>query len=156
MNNLPPSLLARAARICFAAVVATACGSGTAPGWTYAPLGPTPSGGAAQTPAASPAGRLIEVATPPDNAEAFVPSTLNAPPATLVTVNYTNNSSLQHNINFFNGPDPTAPSLGASEPVIGPNALRSVTFTTPDSAGDYFFHCDIHPTTMVGTLQIAQ
>ena len=140
--------------ICFAAVIAVACGSGTGPGWTYAPLGPTPSAGASAAP--TPAGVLIEVATPPDSPETFVPSTLNAPPSTLITVSYTNNSSLLHNINLFNGPDATASSLGATEPATGPNAVRSVTFSTPSSVGDYYFHCDIHPTTMKGTLHVAQ
>ncbi len=157
MNKLPLSLAARAACICLAAVVAAACGSGTGPGWTYAPLGPTPSAGASSAP--SPGGTQglpIDVATNQDNPLAFVPSTLNAPPATLVTVNYNNNSNQPHNINFFNGSDNTAPSMGATETVTGPNAPRSVTFTTPSSAGDYFFWCDVHTTTMVGTLHVAQ
>ncbi|MEX2547741.1 MAG: plastocyanin/azurin family copper-binding protein [Chloroflexota bacterium] len=158
MNRRPLSVLARAACATIAALAVVACASGTGPGWTYAPLGPTPSAGAssAPTPGGSPAGTLIEVATNNDNPLAFVPATLNATPNTLVTVQYNNNSSLEHNINFFNGPDQNAPSLGATEKITGPNQLRSVTFTTPANPGDYFFWCDVHATTMVGTLHIAQ
>jgi len=158
MKRSPVSLPARAACICFAAVLAAGCGSGTGPGWTYAPLGPTPSSGAgassAPTPGGTP-GTPIEVATNQDQPLAFVPSTLDAPAATLVTVNYNNNSNLPHNIQFFNGPDNTAPSLGATDIVTGPSAPRSVTFTTPSGAGDYFFWCDVHTTTMVGTLRVS-
>jgi plastocyanin len=159
MKNWSVALPARAVCICFAAVLAAACGSGAGPGWTYAPLGPTPSTGAGASAAPSPGGTQglpIDVATPPDQPLAFVPSTLEAPAATLVTVNYNNNSNLPHNIDFFDGPDNTAPSLGATEIVTGPNAPRSVTFTTPSSAGDYFFWCDVHGAAMVGTLRVAQ
>lgn len=155
MTRTRLQIFTRVVCVAIGAVVVAACGSGSGPGWTYAPLGPTPSGGAAQTPAASPAGLLIEVATPPENPLVFVPSTLNAPPATLITVRYTNNSALEHNINFFSGSDATAPSLGATERATGPNAPRSVTFTTPFTAGAYFFHCEVHPTNMTGTLQVS-
>lgn len=159
MNRLPFSLPVRAARLCFAAVIAVGCGSGGGPGWTYAALGPTPSAGASAgassgpTPVASP-GVPIEVSTPQDDPLAFVPSTLEAAANTFVTVTYNNNSNIPHNINFFNGSDNTAPSLGATEVVTGPNAPRSVTFTTPSAGGDYFFWCDVHTTTMVGTLRV--
>ncbi len=156
MHRPSPSVLARAAWATIAAVAVVACASGSGPGWTYAPLGPTPGTSSAPTPGGSPAGLLIEVATNNDNPLAFVPATLDASPSTLVTVQYNNNSSLEHNINFFNGPDQNAPSLGATEKVTGPNQLRSVTFTTPASPGDYLFRCDVHPTDMVGTLHIAQ
>lgn len=147
--------------ICFAAVIAVACGSGTGPGWTYAPLGPTPSAGPSAGASSGPTpvatqGLPIEVATPQDQPLAFVPSTLDAPAATLVTVNYNNNSNLPHNIQFFNGPDNTAPSLGATEIVTGPNAPRSVTFTTPSAPGGYYFWCDVHLAAMSGTLTVGQ
>lgn len=85
---------------------------------------------------------------------AFTPNTLTMPANTSVTVNYLNNSSLPHNINFFNGPDNTAPSLGATAVVTGPNALESVTFTTPAQPGSYYFWCDVHFQAMSGTWQV--
>ncbi len=56
---------------------------------------------------------VIEVSTPADNALAFVPNTLDAPANTDVTIRYTNDSAIEHNIKVFNGPDASAPSLGA-------------------------------------------
>ena len=85
---------------------------------------------------------------------AFTPNTLTAPANTSVTVNYNNNSNQPHNIQFFNGSDSSAPSLGATEVATGPNALRSVTFTTPAQPGTYFFWCDVHTSQMAGTLQV--
>lgn len=161
MKRLPIASSARVACVYFAAVLAVACGSGTGPGWTYAPLGPTPSAGASAGASSAPTpggtqGLPIDVATPQDQPLAFVPSTLQAPAAALVTVNYNNNSNLPHNINFFNGPDNTAPSLGATEVVTGPNAPRSVSFTTPSEPGSYYFWCDVHLAAMSGTLNVGE
>jgi plastocyanin len=150
------TIVARVTCAAFAAFASLACDSGSAANWTFAPLGPTPAPGssAAATPAGTPAGTAIEVATNSDNPLAFVPSTLDAPANTLVTLIYNNNSTLEHNIDFFNGTDATAPSLGATDRVTGPNAPRSVTFTTPTTPGDYYFWCDVHLTAMQGTLHV--
>jgi len=160
-SRLP--FLARALGATIAVLSLTACSSAASAGWTYAPLGPTQSPGASGAPASpggspagSPAGQEIDVATQQANPLAFEPATLNAPPNTEVTVVYNNNSSLEHNINFFNGSDQSAPSLGATERATGPNAPRSVTFTTPSTPGDYFFWCDVHQAAMTGTLHVAQ
>jgi plastocyanin len=98
----------------------------------------------------------IQVSTEQANPLGFEPATLDAPPATLVTVVYNNNSNLEHNINFFDGPDQNSPSLGATERVTGPNQPRSVSFTTPSAPGDYYFWCDVHLAAMAGTLHVAQ
>jgi plastocyanin len=76
------------------------------------------------------------------------------PAATTVTVTYINDSPVQHNINFFAGPDNTAPSLGRTEVVVGPGAPRDVTFTTPEAPGDYYFWCDVHLSGMAGTYHV--
>lgn len=153
MNRNRLAVTARAACATIAALALAACGSGTGPGWTYAPLGPTPSGGAVQTPGPTPS-LVLAVATNNDNPLIFVPSTLEAPAATVIQVNYLNNSSLPHNINFFNGPDNSATTLGATKIVTGPNAPESVTFTTPQTPGSYYFWCDVHFAAMSGTLRV--
>lgn len=78
------------------------------------------------------------------------------PAATSATVNYLNDSPIEHNINFFAGADSSTVSLGATERVTGPDALRSVTFTTPDQPGDYYFWCDVHLQAMQGTYTVTQ
>lgn len=85
---------------------------------------------------------------------AFEPNVLEAPAATQVTVNYLNDSTLPHNIHFFAGSDQNAPSIAATAIVTGPGAPESITFTTPEQPGDYFFWCDVHFTAMTGTLRI--
>ncbi|HUH07485.1 MAG TPA: plastocyanin/azurin family copper-binding protein [Egibacteraceae bacterium] len=157
-----------------ALLLITACASGGGAGWTYAPLGPTaspatpttaptsgPTGGPTGSPGASPSpdgspgpGLTIDVTTTDADPLAFDPEVIEAPPATEITVNYLNDNTLPHNIHFFAGPDANAPSLALTEVVEGPGALESVTFTTPAEAGDYYFWCDVHVSSMDGTLRI--
>lgn len=154
-------LVLPAAILCL--LLVAACGAGGGAGWTYAPLGPTAAPSASGDPSSAPSGEpsaspgmALAVETPTDPAQglAFVPAELEAPPATVIQVTYTNNSNLPHNINFFNGPDSTAESLGATEVVIGPNAPESVTFKTPEEPGAYYFWCDVHLDDMAGTLNV--
>jgi plastocyanin len=136
------------------------CGTAGA-GWTYAPLGPTaapsPSGGPTEGPSGEPSsspGVALETVTNQDQPITFVPATLEAPPATVVQVTYTNDSTLEHNIEFFEGSDSSAPLLGETEQVIGPDAVESVTFTTPEEPGAYYFWCVVHGDSMSGTLNV--
>jgi plastocyanin len=116
------------------------------------PSGPPPSG---PPPSGQPGpGEAIGVVTPPDDPLAFHPSTLTAPPGQEITVEYLNDTNIPHNIAFFEGSDPSAPRLGSTEIVTGPGALESVTFTTPTAPGSYYFHCDVHPTQMIGSLEV--
>jgi plastocyanin len=110
-----------------------------------APGSPSGSGGA---------GTTITVQTTQDQPLAFNPGELTVPAGAQVTVNYTNNSNLPHNIDFFNGPDNSAPSLGATSVTTGPNAAGTLTFAAPTKPGDYFFWCDVHQSAMKGTLHV--
>ena len=142
-----------------AAVLVAACGGSGGPGWTYAPLGPSaPPATSSLAPTPAPSGDVLvlELKTTDADPLAFEPKMLEAPAHTLVTVNYLNDSSLPHNANFFDGPDQNATSLGKTDIVTGPGALESVTFTTPEQPGDYFFWCDVHGVTMTGTLHVTQ
>jgi len=156
MHRSSLTLFARAAAAGVAVISLTACAATSGANWTYAPLGPTPSAaasGAASTPGGSPSGEVIEVSTPAENPLVFEPATLDAPANTDVTISYTNDSSVQHNINVFNGPDSSAPSLGATAIVTGPAATEQLTFTTP-GPGDYYFWCDVHLAAMSGMLHV--
>jgi plastocyanin len=140
------------------ALILSAC-AGAGPGWTYAPLGPSapPSAAATTTPAPSGSNAptvTIEIKTTDADPLAFDPKMIEVPANTVVQVNYLNDSTLSHNINFFSGADQTAPSLGATIARPGPGDLQSVVFTTPATPGDYFFWCDVHQTAMTGTLHV--
>lgn len=158
------SLVRPLSALALVGLFAVACGGSAGPAWTYAPLGPTPSDQASASappasssapsqPAGSP-GLVLQVATNQDQPIAFDPAELSAPANTVVTVIYSNNSNLPHNINFFDGSDQNAPSLGATQVQTGPNVQDSITFTTPSQPGDYFFWCDVHTSAMTGTLHV--
>jgi plastocyanin len=61
-------------------------------------------------------------------------------------------SGTPHNFVLFNGPDANAPQLFRGEVVTGP-IVTTYAFTAPAKPGDYFFHCEIHPT-MTGTATV--
>jgi plastocyanin len=176
--------LLRACGICLLALLVVGCASAGESTWTYAPgpsgaVSPAPAGPsgepaasehapgspeaespAASDPASSPGasaeevGTVLEIETTQDDPLAFSETTLSAPAQTEVTVRYLNDSDLQHNIAFFEGPDSTAPRLAATDLGTGPGIELEVTFTTPDP-GSYFFRCDVHPGEMNGTLEIS-
>ena len=158
----PTATLFRVALPLGVALALIACSSG-GPGWTYAPLGPTPAPTA--TPSAVPTpgpsgsggpGVTVEVTTTDADPLAFDPQTIDAPAATSLTVNYLNDSSLEHNIEFFAGSDQNAELVGGTERKTGPGDSQSVTFTTPAQPGDYFFWCVVHGAAMTGSLHVTQ
>jgi plastocyanin len=59
-----------------------------------------------------------------------------------------------HNVQIFDGPDDSAPSLFDGEVITGPAKIPYAV--PPLSEGEYFFHCKIHPTTMTGTIKAAK
>jgi plastocyanin len=157
LKTNPRAVLRRLLPALSLSLVVVACSSGGSAGWTYAPLGPTPEPTGTSGPTSGPSGSpglAVQVETPQSDPLAFVPNTLEVPAATVVQVDYNNDSNLPHNINFFDGPDNSAPSLGATAVVTGPAALESVTFTTPSEPGTYFFWCDVHLDAMTGTYTV--
>ena len=104
-----------------------------------------------------PSGDAIVLTTATTAAQmlAFTETTLAAPAATVVTVEYLNDSPLEHNIAFYEGVDADAPLIAQTEEAAGPDDLQTTTFITPVQPGSYFFQCDLHPLQMVGTLEIS-
>jgi plastocyanin len=83
---------------------------------------------------------------------AFSPTKLTATSAS-VTVHFVNDDpNTPHNVAVFNGSDATAPAIVHSDLVTGPGSA-DVAFTLP-GPGTYFFHCDVHPAQMSGTITL--
>lgn len=62
--------------------------------------------------------------------------------------------SVGHNVQIFDGPDASAASLFQGEVITGPD---ETTYHVPPLAeGEFFFHCEVHPTTMTGTITAAK
>jgi plastocyanin len=62
--------------------------------------------------------------------------------------------SVGHNVQIFDGPDDSAASLFQGEVITGPD---ETTYHVPPLAeGEFFFHCEVHPTTMTGTITAAK
>jgi plastocyanin len=83
----------------------------------------------------------------------FVQTDLTVTAAANVTINFDNkDSATQHNIAIFKGPDANGPLVFRGALETGPKTVR-YTFRAPPP-GTYFFHCDVHPTQMTGTLTV--
>jgi plastocyanin len=84
---------------------------------------------------------------------AFQPTDVTVAGGGQVTVRFDNqDAGTPHNMQVFDGPDASAPSLFDGEVVTGP-ASADYVFEAPPP-GKYFFHCKIHPTQMTGTLTV--
>ena len=71
-----------------------------------------------------------------------------------MTVSYDNESSIPHNIAFYEGDARTDPILGRTDVETGP-AVQDLTFTAPSEPGSYLFVCEVHPDDMQGTLVVS-
>jgi plastocyanin len=84
---------------------------------------------------------------------AFVPAQLNASVSGgKVTIHFDNKDPVPHNVAIFNGPDASGDVIFRGDVVTGPKAV-DYTFDAPPP-GSYFFHCDVHPAQMTGTITI--
>jgi plastocyanin len=84
---------------------------------------------------------------------AFIPTKLTAPSPN-VTIHFSNqDAGIPHNVAVFSGPDATAPPILHGDLVTGP-ATTDYSFSLP-GPGTYFFHCDVHPTQMTGTITLS-
>jgi plastocyanin len=67
-----------------------------------------------------------------------------------IELEFDNEEPVGHNVQIFDGPDGSAPSLFDGEVITGPRTIPYAI--APLAPGEYFFHCRIHPTTMTGTI----
>ena len=69
-----------------------------------------------------------------------------------VTVVFENREAVPHNVAFYTNRSASSP-IFKGELITGPRTVTE-TFTSPSSAGSYFFRCDAHPDTMTGTFTV--
>jgi cytochrome c oxidase subunit 2 len=117
------------------------------------PDGPPPSGAPPDGPP-PPGGEVLQIATHAEDPIAFDQTSLSATAGASVHVEYLNDADVPHNIAFFEGSDSSAPKIASTEIVAGPGALEQVDFEAPATPGEYYFHCDVHPTQMFGTFEV--
>jgi plastocyanin len=83
----------------------------------------------------------------------FLETQLTLTAAANVTINFDNkDSGVQHNIAIFKGSDATGPLVFRGAIETGPTVARYTLRAPPP--GTYFFHCDVHPTQMTGTITV--
>jgi cytochrome c oxidase subunit 2 len=96
----------------------------------------------------------LEIATTSEKSIGYTTTTLEAPAGQPVTVTYTNDAAIPHNIAFYDGPDADSSQIVVSETITGPGASTTVSFAAPTEPGAYLFRCELHPLQMVGTLDV--
>ena len=95
-----------------------------------------------------------EIAAPEGAIQAgFSTNVLNVEPGKPIELTFDNEDpGVGHNVQIFDGPDASSPSLFDGTPVTGPDSIPYEIPPLP--AGEYFFHCRLHPNTaMEGTIK---
>jgi plastocyanin len=97
-------------------------------------------------------GVVVTIAAEPNAAvDGFSTDALSFPSDEAVVLRFNNaDPSVAHNVVIFDGEDAEAPSLFQGEIVTGPTEVDYDVPPLPE--GDFFFHCEVHPTTMTGVI----
>jgi plastocyanin len=133
----------------------------------FQPAGPQAAGSTAPSPGAGgPAPQPVSLSCSPSGTRlqevakgiAYEKKCLAAPAGQAFTIEFDNqDAGTPHNIHIFSADpskDPNAGSLFSGELVTGP---ATATYEVrPLAAGRYFFHCDVHPTQMVGGFVVGE
>ena len=112
--------------------------------------------------ATAPAGTPTAAPTPAANAQtltvvgeniAFDKQTLSANASAPITIDFDNkDDGVPHNIHFFKGTDASGQSIGQTDVTNGP--VKQTLNLGTLAAGTYYYHCDVHPDAMTGTLTV--
>jgi len=85
---------------------------------------------------------------------AFDTSTIDLPAGEASTIHFANDDSgVQHNIAIYPSADDLANFLFRGDLITGPDEIDYAI--DPLEAGEYYFQCDVHPTTMTGTVSVS-
>jgi plastocyanin len=100
-------------------------------------------------------GVVVALAAPEGAAASgFSTDTLSVPSDEAFTIAFDNQDpAVAHNVVVFDGPDAESPALVTGELITGPAKADYAVEPVPE--GEYFFHCEVHPTRMVGTMTAA-
>ena len=113
-------------------------------------LGLTPSEAVEAQPTATPTGTVLRIES---LAESFSPTALSAPADERFTITYRNaHTGVLHNLSLYTDAS-AARALFRDDPFAGPRTVRYRVRALP--SGTYFFRCDVHPSTMTGTLTVS-
>jgi len=114
---------------------------------TVAPTAPaaTPTPSPDETPAARAELTLTGVSN------TFLESELEAPAGPITIVFNNRDAGIVHNVHIFRGENAQGEDVGATELEVGP---IEQTLDLDLEAGEYFYQCDAHPTTMSGRLTV--
>jgi len=119
---------------------------------------PSPTGGPAGGPAAAecePEGPGLSLEAPPGAAgTGFDPTCLAANAGEAFTVDFNNADTVPHNFSIYTD-DTATESLFEGE-IVNPASSTQYQPEPIDEAGNLFFRCDLHPTTMTGTFVVAE
>jgi plastocyanin len=88
-------------------------------------------------------------------ADGFATDVLSVEEQTPIDLEFDNqDDGVGHNVQIFNGTDASGAPLFTGAIVTGPT--KTVYHVPPLAGGEYFFHCEVHPTTMTGTITAEQ
>jgi plastocyanin len=174
----PLVLLAGSLLVCGIAILAAWAifqpAGGTAEGSTASPPTSSPASSPGASPGSSPtispgaggSGSSVSYECSPSGTQlqetakgiTFEKDCLAAPADQAFSIEFQNQDpGTPHNIHIFSADpseDPNARSLFTGDLVTGPSSMRYEVQALP--GGRYFFHCDVHPTQMVGGFVVGE
>jgi hypothetical protein len=117
------------------------------------PTAAPPGGGVA---ACEPDGTDLQLVAPPGAAgSGFDTDCLAVPAAEAYTVALDNQDTTPHNLSVYTDDSAAEPLLDGSADLVDPGASFTYQGEPIPDPGEFFFRCDLHPTTMTGTFVVA-
>lgn len=102
--------------------------------------------------AAEPAKATPAKASISANKLTFSTGSLSFPADSSLVLEFDNREALPHNVAIFEGADESGKKVFTGDLITGP---RKISYqVTALAAGNYFFRCDVHPTTMRGSIKV--